>query len=67
MKETVAIEEPKIARFLFASQTAAYLWLVARIWLGYQALHAGWEKVTGTESGWHWAFTSQSWFAAREV
>src|SRR6266536_5656910 len=61
MKETVGIEEPKIARFFFTSQAAAYLWLVARIWLGYQWLHAGWEKVTGTESGWHWAFTSQSW------
>jgi thiosulfate dehydrogenase [quinone] large subunit len=61
MKETVHIEEPKLARFFFASQAAAPIWLVARIWLGYQWLQAGWEKITGTESGWHWAFTSQSW------
>ena len=61
MKETVDIEEPKLARFFFASQAAAPIWLVARIWLGYQWLQAGWEKITGTESGWHWAFTSQSW------
>jgi thiosulfate dehydrogenase [quinone] large subunit len=61
MKQTVAIEEPRIARYLFTSPAAAYLWLVARIWLGYQWLHAGWEKITGTEGGWHWAFTSQSW------
>ena len=61
MRDTVTIEEPKVARFFFASPAAAPIWLVARLWLGYQWLHAGWEKVTGTESGWHWAFTSQSW------
>jgi thiosulfate dehydrogenase [quinone] large subunit len=61
MKETIHIEEPKVARFLFASPAAAPIWLVARVWLGYQWLHAGWEKITGTESGWHWAFTPESW------
>jgi thiosulfate dehydrogenase [quinone] large subunit len=61
MKEAVAIEEPKIARFFFTSPAAAPIWLVARVWLGYQWLHAGWEKITGTESGWHFAFTSHSW------
>ena len=30
MKETVHIEEPKLARFLFASPAAAPIWLVAR-------------------------------------
>jgi thiosulfate dehydrogenase [quinone] large subunit len=61
MKETVTIEEPKVARFLFASRPAAVVWLVARIWIGYQWLHAGWEKITGTASGWHFAFTHDSW------
>ena len=61
MKETVHIEEPKLARFLFTSPAAAPIWLVARIWLGYQWLHAGWEKITGTEGGWHLTMTSQSW------
>ena len=61
MRDTVSIEEPKVARFFFASPAAAPIWLVARIWLGYQWLHAGWEKITGTDGGWHWAFTSQSW------
>ena len=60
MTATSTIEEPRFARFLFTSPVAAGIWLVARIWLGYQWLHAGWEKITGTESGWHWAFTSQS-------
>ena len=64
MKETVHIEEPKLARFLFASPAAAPIWLVARVWLGYQWLHAGWEKVTGTSGGtfgWHWGYTQDSW------
>jgi thiosulfate dehydrogenase (quinone) large subunit len=61
MKDTVTIGEPRIARFLFNSSAAAWLWLVARVWLGYQWLHAGWEKITGTESGWHLAFTHDSW------
>jgi thiosulfate dehydrogenase [quinone] large subunit len=60
-KETVTIEEPGFARVLFASPAASWIWLVARLYLGYNWLHAGWEKVTGTESGWHWAFTSESW------
>ncbi len=60
-KQTVTIEEPGFARILFASPAASWIWLVARLYLGYNWLHAGWEKVTGTESGWHWAFTSQSW------
>ena len=60
-KETVTIEEPGFARILFASPAASWIWLVARLYLGYNWLHAGLEKVTGTESGWHWAFTSTSW------
>ena len=64
MKETVHIEEPKLARFLFASPAAAPIWLVARVWLGYQWLHAGWEKITGTGGGtfsWHLGSTQESW------
>ncbi len=61
MKETVHIEEPRIARFLFTSPAAGMIWLVLRIWLGYQWLHAGWEKITGTEGGWHWGIGAQSW------
>jgi thiosulfate dehydrogenase (quinone) large subunit len=57
----VIYEEPRVSRFLFNSTTAAWLWLAARVYIGYFWLQAGWEKVTGTESGWHWAFTSSSW------
>ena len=64
MNQTEIIEEPKFARLLFASPAGAWIWLVARVWLGYQWLHAGWEKVTGTGGGtftWHWGFTQESW------
>ncbi len=64
MNTTATIEEPRIARFLFTSPAAAWIWLVARIWLGYQWFHAGWEKITGTGGGtfaWHWGYTQESW------
>ncbi len=64
MNKSATIEEPRFARFLFASPAAAGIWLVLRVWLGYQWLHAGWEKVTGTGGGtftWHWGFTQESW------
>jgi len=61
MKNAVEIEEPRITKVLFTSTGAAWIWLAARLYLGYQWLHAGWEKVTGTEAGWHLAFTQDSW------
>jgi thiosulfate dehydrogenase (quinone) large subunit len=41
----VYFEEPPLSRWLFGSSQAAWIWLVARLWLGYEWLHAGWEKV----------------------
>jgi thiosulfate dehydrogenase (quinone) large subunit len=43
-------EEPKLARWLFASRPAAVIWLVARLYLGYEWLKAGWDKVFGAGS-----------------
>jgi thiosulfate dehydrogenase (quinone) large subunit len=43
--EPVYIEEPAFSRWLFGSSKAAWIWLVVRLWLGYEWLHAGWEKV----------------------
>jgi thiosulfate dehydrogenase [quinone] large subunit len=43
-------EEPRIARWLFASRPAAIMWLIARLYLGYEWLKAGWDKVFGAES-----------------
>jgi len=44
------IPEPNITRFLFADTRTAPVWLVLRLWLGYQWLHAAWGK--WTEGGW---------------
>ena len=64
MSETIALEEPKPFKWLFTSKSASAIWLVARVWLGYQWLHAGWEKITGTGGGtftWKLGFTEESW------
>jgi thiosulfate dehydrogenase [quinone] large subunit len=42
--------EPGFAKVLFASAGAAWIWLPIRLYLGYEWLHAGWEKVTGDPS-----------------
>jgi len=65
MAETIDIEEPGFAKWLFASTAAAWIWLVVRLYIGYEFLHAGWDKLTGTEAAhwytWHSAFTDASW------
>ena len=38
--------EPRWARFLFASTTAAWLWLVLRLYMAYVFIPAGWGKIT---------------------
>lgn len=41
------VEESALAKWLFASTgPAAVVWLVARLYLGYEWLIAGWDKVT---------------------
>lgn len=39
--------ELRAARFLFRSNRASVIWLVVRLWLGWQWLDAGWQKLTG--------------------
>lgn len=46
------LQEPALARFLFADTRAAWLWLVVRIYLGYEWLSAGWEKFTDPGGVW---------------
>jgi thiosulfate dehydrogenase [quinone] large subunit len=58
VRETVHIEEPRFARALFGTTAFAPLWLVVRLWLGWQWLAAGWGKVFGgtiTWRFWDWA------------
>jgi thiosulfate dehydrogenase [quinone] large subunit len=45
----IYIAEPRSTRWLFASSNASPLWLVARLWLGYEWLSAGWDKVFGED------------------
>ncbi|GCE20675.1 DoxX family protein [Dictyobacter kobayashii] len=41
------IAEPPIAKFLFADTRMAWLWLIVRLYVGYEWITAGWEKMTG--------------------
>ncbi len=69
MQKEMELEEPGFAKWLFTSHGAAVLWLVARLYLGYEWLHAGFQKVTGTEGGfwtWHFGYTDQSWLKTSE-
>jgi thiosulfate dehydrogenase (quinone) large subunit len=42
-------QEPRWARFLFASTTAAWLWLLVRLYVAYVYLPAGCHKITSGE------------------
>jgi thiosulfate dehydrogenase (quinone) large subunit len=44
------IPEPNITHFLFADTRMAPVWLILRVWLGYEWLHAAWGK--WIEGGW---------------
>ena len=39
-------QDPRWARFLFASSSAAWIWLVIRLYMAYVYIPAGWEKIT---------------------
>lgn len=49
-KTQVHIPEPPLARFLFADRRFAWFWLIVRLYVGYQWLMAGWDKLGVT--GW---------------
>jgi len=42
------------ANWLYRSHTASVLWLVVRVWLGYQWLNAGYQKIWGAERSAFW-------------
>jgi hypothetical protein len=46
----VDVEEASWARWLFASKAAAWIGLVAWVWLGYEWLYSGREKVIHTST-----------------
>ena len=45
--ESTHIPEPPIAKFLFADTRMAWFWFIVRLYVGYQWLTAGLEKLTG--------------------
>jgi len=49
---TSQIPEPTIARLLFADTRLAPVWLLIRLYVGYQWLHAGYEKLTNPAGVW---------------
>ena len=44
MKQNI-IEDAPWAKFLFANPKSSWIWLIIRIYVGWQWLSAGWEKV----------------------
>jgi thiosulfate dehydrogenase (quinone) large subunit len=40
------LQDPPIARFLFNHTMSAWLWLVVRLYLGWEWIDAGWHKLT---------------------
>ena len=61
MATYVEVGEPRFARWLFQSTAAAWIWLVVRLYLGYEWLEAGWEKLTGADKAWQFTYTDSSW------
>ena len=68
------IAEPPIARFLFADTRMAWLWLIVRLYVGYQWLSAGIDKLTGhsidpgsfgQSTGPAWVFNAQQGVAMK--
>jgi thiosulfate dehydrogenase [quinone] large subunit len=54
-QEAVRVQEPGYSRWLFTSTPAAWIWLVVRVYLGYEWAHAGYEKVFQD----HWLTSSE--------
>lgn len=41
----IEIAQPKLAKFFFANPNMAWLWLIVRVYVGWQWLYAGYEKL----------------------
>ena len=44
----------RISTWLFDTRAASALWLVVRVWLGYQWINAGYQKIWGSERSAFW-------------
>jgi thiosulfate dehydrogenase (quinone) large subunit len=45
---------PGVTAWLYRSHTASVVWLAVRLWLGYQWLNAGYQKIWGSERSAFW-------------
>lgn len=45
MRTNVFIPEPKLSKFLFADTRFAWVWFIIRLYVGWEWLVAGWDKV----------------------
>jgi thiosulfate dehydrogenase [quinone] large subunit len=43
-KGNVLVQDPPIAQFLFSNTKASIIWLIVRLYIGYQWIDAGWHK-----------------------
>ncbi len=43
-----------ISTLLFRSRSGSLLWLIVRLWLGYEWLNAGYQKIWGSERSAFW-------------
>jgi thiosulfate dehydrogenase [quinone] large subunit len=58
-------EDPGFVRWLFGSTSVAWIWLIVRVYLGWQWLTAGWEKLHSP--GWMATGESLAAFWQRDV
>jgi thiosulfate dehydrogenase [quinone] large subunit len=42
----IEIQDPPFAKYIFGNSAFSWVWLVVRVWLGWQWLDAGWHKVS---------------------
>lgn len=54
------IEGSPFSRFFLADTRAAWLWLIVRVYLGYEWFMAGWEKLNDPNGAWVGAHTGQA-------
>ncbi len=52
--EPIKLKEWPVARWLYGSRWASGIWLVARVWLGYEWVKAGTSKIWGGEAAGFW-------------
>jgi thiosulfate dehydrogenase [quinone] large subunit len=45
MANQIIIEESPVSKFLFSNTRMAWFWLIVRIYVGYEWIMAGWEKI----------------------